>query len=207
MSMLYLSPEWFYGYDIAFKVFFALISLAISAVAFKVYRASSQRPACFLSIAFLLIALGHGAQSLLWYAMVADKAIISNIALYTHIMFMSTGLTILLYMILKLKKAIVFWLLLALTLISIDTSSNIYVSYYLISSIYLAIISWHYSMNFLEKRQTKTLLVAIAFLFLFFGSFHFFLAVNHQLFYTIGNVLEFMAYMLILSNLYLVLRK
>ena len=85
--------------------------------------------------------------------------------------------------------------------------SNTLLAYYILSSIYLALISWHYIQNFLSNRQTKTLLVALAFIFLFFGSFHFFMSVNHELFYVIGYFLELLAYLLILANLYLVLKK
>ena len=128
------------------------------------------------------------------------------ISIYTHIILFLTGLSILLYMTLKPNRT-TFWVLLAATLLSLVFISNILLAYYILSSVYLALISWHYIQNFLSNRQTKTLLVALAFIFLFFGSFHFFMSVNHELFYVIGYFLELLAYLLILANLYLVLKK
>ena len=65
-------------------------------------------------------------------------------------------------------------------------------------------ITWHFIKNYMNKKHPNTLLIALAFLFLLFGSFHFLISVDHQLFYAIGHILELFAYLLILLNLYLV---
>jgi hypothetical protein len=122
-------------------------------------------------------------------------------------LFFLLGIVILVFMVLKSPTKIMLWLLIAITLIAMIFSNNPFLTYYLLSTVYLAIITWHYVGNFLAHEQTKTLLVALAFLLLFFGSFHYFLSVNHELFYVIGHFLELIAYILILTNFYWVLKK
>ncbi|HLD33603.1 MAG TPA: hypothetical protein VJB66_02670 [Candidatus Nanoarchaeia archaeon] len=196
-----ISPAWFSGFDALFELFFAVISLTISYFAYKIYQLSDQRPVKLLSFSFLFISLAYVARSMSNFLPFLDV-----ISIYTHIILFLTGLSILLYMTLKPNRT-TFWVLLAATLLSLVFISNILLAYYILSSVYLALISWHYIQNFLSNRQTKTLLVALAFIFLFFGSFHFFMSVNHELFYVIGYFLELLAYLLILANLYLVLKK
>src|SRR3989344_1468178 len=195
MPALY-SPSWFTGYDVLFELFFAIISLAIAFFAYKIYTLSDQRPVKLLSISFLLISLSYAARSLPF----------KEFSVYAHVILFLTGLAILLTATLRPKKATLCTLI-AVTLGSLVLISNILLAYYILSSVYLALISWHYIQNYLSNRQTKTLLVALAFIFLFFGSFHFFMSVNHELFYVIGYFLELLAYLLILANLYLVLKK
>lgn len=215
-----MSPTWFYGYDVAFELIFAVISLVIVLFAFRIYRASDQKPAKHLGLAFLFISISYVIQSAFNFLTISklneticgtvrlsSAAILDSIGLYLHIFFMAIGLVILLCMVLKSRFTATFFVLLAITFIALAISNNTLLTYYLVSAVYLAVISLHYIRHFLSNKQTKTLLVAIAFLLLFFGSFHFFISVNHQLFYVVGHFLELVAYILILINFYLVLKK
>ena len=193
-------PEWFTGYDILFELFFAIISLIIAFFAYRIYTMSEQRPVKLLSTSFLLISLSYAARSLPFF---------DDFSIYAHMVLFLTGLSILLTISIKPQKAMLATLsvLITITLGSLVLISNTLLAYYILSSVYLAIISWHFIQNYLSNRQTKTLLVALAFIFLFFGSFHFFMSVNHELFYVIGYFLELAAYLMILTNLYLVLKQ
>jgi hypothetical protein len=214
-----MSPSWFYGYDIAFEVVFAIISLIIAVFAFRIFKASEQQFAKYLGVAFLFISASYFLQSLFNFLAISkinqnicgmikfSSVAFDAIGLYLHMMFFLLGIILVLYMALKFKGKLSLFLLIGVTLASMIFSSNPSLTYYLLSSIYLSIITWHHVTNFLKYRQTKTLLVALAFLFLFFGSFHYFFSINHQLFYVIGHFLELIAYILILANFYLVLKK
>lgn len=217
---MYMSPSWFYGYDIAFELVFAIISLVIAVFAFRIFKASEQRFVKYFGVAFLFISASYFLQSIFnslaisklnqnicGMIKLSSVVLFDAIGLYLHMLFFLLGIIIILYIALKLKGKLILFLIIAVTLASRIFSSNPSLTYYLLSSIYLAIITWHYVTNFLEYRQTKNLFVALAFLFLFFGSFHFFFSVNHELFYVIGHFLELIAYILILANFYLVLKK
>lgn len=217
MVLSHLSPHWFFGYDVAFELSFAIISLIVSLFAFRIYKKTSQRSVKFFSISFLLIAISYFIQSIFNFLVVSklnenvcriikiqSVAAFEYMGIITHILFMTIGLSILLYTTLKDKRLRMFWLLLVISLTSIFFSKNIMYMFFLISTIYLGFISWHFILNYLNNKQAKTLLIAMAFLFLLFGNFHFLISVNHQLFYVIGHILEFFAYIFILINLYLV---
>ena len=213
----YISPAWFYGYDAAFQLLFAVITLIIAAFSFKVYKASEQRPARLLGFAFLFISLAFLVQALLSALLVSGAqeracdligltlvGLCESVGILLHIALMLTGLALLVLLAVKPAGKRTLLLLLGVTLIALAVSGDALLTYYLLSSFFLAFISWHFIENYLSNKQTKTLLVALAFLFLFFGSFHFLLAVNHEIFYVLGHFLELAAYLLILANLYVV---
>src|SRR3989338_4223003 len=216
--MFYMSPSWFYGFDIAFELVFGVISLVIALLAFKIYRKSFQISArllgfsfVFISLAFLVLSFFNllfslKPESYLCQSSLCSVAVLSVIGLYTHIILLLIGFVILCYIVLKRRSITIFLLLLGITLFAIIFSKNVLLTYHLLSSIFLAFISWCYIRNFLANKQTKTCLIALAFTLLFFGSFHFFLAVNHALFYVMGHFFELFAYILILMNFYLVLK-
>ncbi len=220
MSLTYLSPSWFFGYEVVLELLFAVIALTVALFALKIYRISYQNQIKLFGISFSFISISYFIQSVFNYLIIskANENIsrifkIQSIArfdamgLYAHIFFMTLGLVILAFMTFKSDKTRIFWLMLITILFGIFLSVNILYTFSLFSSIYLVFLSWHFINNYLQNRQKKTLLIALAFLFLLFGSFHFLIPVNHQLFYVIGQILELFAYLLILLNFYLVRKK
>lgn len=220
MVLAHYSPSWFFGYDVALELLFAVTTLVVSIFAYRIYKETCHRTVKFFSISFLLLSVSYFIQSIFNFLIISrlnedicNMIKIQSIAgfdrmgILTHILFMTVGLSILLYTTLKDKRLRMLWLLLLVSFSAIIFSRNTLYMFYLISSIYLGFISWHFILNYLKNRQTKTLLVAVAFLFLLFGSFHFIISVNHQLFYAVGHILELFAYVLILVNLYLVRKR
>ncbi len=220
MVLTFYSPPWFFGYDVALEAIFAVITLLVSVFAYKIYTRTCQRSVKYFSISFFLISVSYFIQSILNFLIISrlsenvctmmkiqSVSVFETMGILTHIFFMTVGLSILMYTTLKDKRLRALWLLLILSLSSIFLSRNILYMFYLVSTVYLMFISWHFIQNYLENRQVKTLLVAVAFLFLLFGSFHFLISVNHQLFYAIGHILELFAYIFICINFYLVRKR
>ena len=220
MVHLPIVPEWFFGYDIFLELAFAIITLVVSFYAFKIYKLSGQRQSKLFGTAFLFISISYFIQSFLNFFRISvlDENIcealkivsvnfLNTTGIYTHIIFFGIGLITLTYMTLRIKNAKTYSLLAILFLLSILFSSNTLFLFYLLSSILLIYIVTHYLINYLKNKQTKTLLVLVAFAFLLFGSIHFIFSVNHGLYYVIGHFLELIAYLLILINLILVVKK
>lgn len=217
MTLISFSPTWFYGYDVFLEAGFAIAALIIAIFSFSLYKKTDQKQIRLFGIAFLLIAISYIIQSVLNFLTISQTdTYVCNVlnmqsmsmfgvyAIFAHTMFMTSGLVLLAYMTFKIEKIRILWLMLAISFIAIVFSASPLYSFFLISSILLAIILWYYISNYLQSRQTTTLLVVLAFAFLLFGSLHFMLSVDHELYYVIGHVLEFFAYTLILANLYLV---
>jgi hypothetical protein len=116
------------------------------------------------------------------------------------------GFIVLMYMTFKTRSKSI-WAMIAISTAAILLSPNPFLIFYLIETICLLFISLYFCADYMHKKQPLTLVVSLAFLLLLFGSVHFFLSVNHQAFYVIGHFLELLAYLLILANLYMVLKR
>jgi hypothetical protein len=215
-----IAPSWFFQYHIIMELCFAIIALAVAVFAFKLYKKISEKSVKILGISFLLISLSYFIQSILNFLILEElnddasvllrlksAAVLENTGNLVHIMLLTTGLVVLLYTTLKEEKLRMLFLIIAVSLAGILLNSDPMMMFYLMSAIFLVFISWHYLLNFLKKRKAETFLIAFAFLLLLIGNVHFLIPVNHQLFYVIGHFLELIAYLMILTNLYLVLRK
>ncbi|MBN2142023.1 hypothetical protein JW711_01715 [Candidatus Woesearchaeota archaeon] len=220
MTFSTLSPTWFFGYDVVMELAFAITCLVISLFAFKIFKVTDQRQIKLFGISFGIISASYFAQSLFNFLIISElnenisAAIeLNSVLLFdafgilVHVILMTTGLAVLAYMTLRTEKARIFWFMLALTMLGIFLSVNKIYMFYLFMSLYCIFLVIHFTENYFRHRQGKTLLIALAFLFLLFGNIHFLISVNHQLFYVIGHALELLAYVLIIINLYLVLRK
>lgn len=212
-----MSPNWFFGYDVLFELFFFIISLVIAIYALKVYRTTGQKLSQYFGFGFLLVAAAYLVQSVSNYlvysklnaqicimANISSVSVVDAIGTYAYMLLMISGFVVLLFVSLKSNKQRTLWILLFASIIAIMLSKNPLYTFYLLSSIYLAFIAWHFIENYLKNRQALTLTVALAFIFLWFGTFHFLISVDHELFYVIGHILGLCAYIMILINWYLV---
>ena len=215
-----LSPTWFFGYDIVLEISFAIITFIVAMLGFKVYKATSQKQPLYLAWAFLFISISNILLSILNLLILTklnenicgtikihSVTTFNTIGIYINMFFMIIGLALLTFMTLKSKDIRGLIVITGLSLIAVFLSANALYMFYAVSSLLLITISGYFIKNFLKNKKTKTLLIAIAFLFLLFGSVHFLFAVNHQLFYVIGHFLELIAYSLVLINFFMVLKR
>jgi hypothetical protein len=220
MANLYLIPDWFFGLDVVFELVFALVTLMVGLYAFKTYKLSDQRQSKIFGLAFIFFSISYFVQSFLNFAIISKlgESICNTIKLqsvttfnllgiYFHMFFFITGLITLVYITLKINNIKTYFLLLLVSFLSLILSFNRIYWFYVLSSLLLVFIVVHYFSNFSKNKRFKTLLVLIAFIFLLFSHLHFIFSVNHALFYAIGHFLELIAYILILINLLLILKK
>jgi hypothetical protein len=220
MAHPFMIPSWFFSYSILFTFAFAIITLIVGLFAFKIYKLSEQKSAKLFGIAFIFISLHYFIQSFLNLSIISTLAqnicdamkidsinVLNIMGAYSHMFLFVIGLATLTYMTLKTSNKTIYALLLALPLTSIAIVGNKLYLFYAMASIFLIFIVIHYLKNYLKNRQFKTLFVLMAFIFLLFGNLHFIFSVNHGLYYVIGHFLELIAYLLILLNLILVLKK
>lgn len=208
-----IGPDWFFGYDVALELLFAIITMIVAIQGFRIYKATLQKQPLYLAWSFLLISISNIIQSIINFLIITELnenvsqivkiesiTLFNNIGIYTHMFFMIVGLSILTFMTLKTKEIRGLILIPILALTGTFLSINPFYFYNVITSILLITITWYYINNYLKNKKTNTLMIAIAFLFLLFGSIHFLFAVNHSLFYAIGNILELVAFSLVLVN-------
>lgn len=219
MGYVFVSPTWFFTYSIFLEVLFAIITLIVSYYAFKIYRLTDQKPTKLFSTAFIFIALSYTIQALLnsiilWkftdnvinIMRLRDAALLNLFGLYAHALFFIIGLSILAYVHFKTDNIKILFLMISLVVASIFFSWNKLMLFYFLSSIILLFIVLNYFMNYTRKKNTNTFLVLIGMIFLLFASLHFLFAIDHEIYYVIGHVLDFFAYSFILINLIIILK-
>lgn len=216
----YIIPDWFYSYEIVFKLAFVIITSIVSIYSYKVYKLSNQKQAKYFSIAFLFFSLSYLIKTFFNLAILTklgeNICVVTKIESinllylwgnYINMLFLIVGLITLTYMTFRCYNKQIYLLLIVISVLSVIFSINKMFWFHMLASVLLIFIVGHYFTNFIRHKQVNTFLVLISFIFLFIGHIHFIFAVNHAFFYVIGHFLELFAYLLILINLLLVLKK
>jgi hypothetical protein len=220
MSFVNFSPPWFFGYDIILELVFFIVALLVSIFAFKVYKKTYQKRVLLFGIGFILISFSYLIQSLFNFlsfsklnenicvlVKIHSVSFFNFMGIIAHIIFMIAGLAILTYMTIKCDRKRTLSLLLLLPTIGLMFSKNIVIVFFIYSSLFLLFISYHFIKNYMKKKDTKSLLIALAFVLLFIGNIKFIFLSNNQVFYALGHIVNLIAYALIICNFYLVLKR
>jgi hypothetical protein len=216
---MFVTPAWFFVYGIILEIFFAVITFLVSIYAFKIYKLTEEKQNRLFGTAFLFIAVSYVILFIMNIIILArlDDEISALIKLqavylftllgtYAHALLFLIGLVILAYVTLRIKNARVLAMLLTITIISVAFSNNKVFMFYVMASVLLLFTVIHYFINYINNKKMSTLLVLVAMIFLLFGTLHFMFAVQHEIYYVLGHLLEFIAYSLILINLIVILK-
>ena len=219
MAYIFTSPEWFFGYDMALEIAFAVITLLVCFYAWKIYKVTGERNIKLFSLAFLFISLSYFVQSILNFIMLdsLDDNVYSLIGLqsiyhlnlfgiYIHSTLFLIGLLLLTYIALKIYSFQSFVLLSILVFTSLYFSLYKTFMLYLLSTVLLGFIVYYYLTNYWNNKKVTTLLVSVAMMLLFVGYLFFIFGIDNSTYFVLGHVLELSAYVLVLINLLVILR-
>ncbi len=213
--------SWFMGYNAMLKIGFALITLLVFIYAFHLYKLTSQKQLKLFSFAFLSISLSYIMNFLIGlsiFYMLPTRAVgkfMHTRAFQTamifgnflHMLLFTIGLVLLTYMTFKHKDKKLLFLLLALGILPLLFISKPILLFHLISVAFLIVIVLFYKANYKKHKKTQSFLVLSAFLFLLLSNLLFIFSIQSALSHFIGDMLELVAYLLILANLMLLKRK
>ena len=219
MAYIFTSPEWFFGYDMALEIAFAVITLLVCFYAWKIYKVTGERNIKLFSLAFLFISLSYFVQSILNFIMLdsLDDNVYSLIGLqsiyhlnlfgiYIHSTLFLIGLLLLTYIALKIYSFQSFVLLSILVFTSLYFSLYKTFMLYLLSTVLLGFVVYYYLTNYWNNRKATTLLVLLAMVILFIAYMCFMFATDDSFYYILGHLLELTAYITVLVNLIIILR-
>jgi hypothetical protein len=214
-----ISPH-FMRFNILFSIAFAIVTLMVSYLSYKIYKLTQQKDLKLFTGAFGCFSLAYIIQTILAFAMqykIVDtvgrmrgmRAALPflNLSIYTHAILFSIGLVLLTYMTFKTKHKGLLILLLGLVLIPLLTAINIIPIFHLISSFLLLFIILFYYNNYNQHKKLASKLVLLAFIFLFIGNLTFIFSVRQGIFFMLGRLLELIAYVCIVINLRLLTKK
>ena len=220
MAYIFTSPEWFFAYDVALELAFAVITLLVCFYAWKIYKVTGERNIRLFSLAFLFISLSYIIQTILNFIIMEqlDEGITEFINLnsvyllnlfgtYIHSILFLVGILLLVYIALKIYSLRTFILLSILVFTTLYFSLYKTFMLYLLSTVLLGFIVLYYLTNYWNNKKTTTFLVAIAMMLLFIAYLFFIFGINSTTYYVLGHILELSAYVLVLTNLLIILRK
>jgi hypothetical protein len=220
MSNLFVTPQWFYGYDVALELIFAVVTLLVSFFAWKIFKVTGERNIRLFSLAFLFISLSYIIQSMLNFIILEQLEdnisalinlqsvyLLNLFGIYMHAILFLIGILLLAYVALKIHSFQTFVLLFILVFTSLYfTPYNTYMLY-LLSTVLLGFIVYYYLANYWASRKPTALMVLISMILLFVAYLHFIFAMDdNMLYYMIGHILELLAYLLVFVTLWIILR-
>jgi len=220
MVHTFFSPEWFLAYEMVLHFVFALITIIVSFYAFKVYNLVRQPQPKLFGIAFGLFSVSYISQFFLEFLTITQIRVIpipilqaaierffDVLGIYVHIVLFTMGLITLTYMTLRERSIKTYSLLVLIALISLFFASNKIQLFYILSSFLLLYVLIHYARNYINHKQPNTLRGLIAFSLLFVGSVSVIFSFQNEVLYVMGHVIEGIAYLVILTNLILAVKK
>ena len=214
-----LSPPWFLGYSVLFSFLFMLASLLIAGFSLSIYLKTYSKNVRLFGVGFLLIALSYLTQAILnLFVYVRAKNgicdnlqlqslnVLSHLGIGLHLVLMTMGLALLVYVTLKTREPKILALLLIVSGVTLLLSKNVMYAFFLLSTIYLALLTWHFVDNYSHKKEKMTLIIAVAFFILTLGWIGLLFIPYSPLFYILGSMLHLSGFGLIFWNYTLVRR-
>ena len=219
MPSLYLIPTWFFGYDIALELLFAVVTMAVAVYSFKMYRIVREPGCRTLGLGFLFISLAHilwsGINFSVSHALNQSTRTVSLDALsyiglvgvFGYLMLSILGLALILYTTLPQRSQRTFPIIASLALIVPIFASYKALAFYFVSSLLLFFIVLHYVLRFIDNSKRTDSLVLLAFVFIFLGTLDFTFTTLNYSHYVLGHVLQFVGYGLMLASLIKTLKR
>jgi len=213
MKYNYIIHDWFFGFDIAMELLFAVIVIALSIVSARIYFITRETKIGLFSAAFGMIGISYiiwATANILFVKAVSegfreitfDKFLHYDIfAAYAFMVLFTTGLLFLVFTSCDFKGVRAFSLVLGLSLMVIGASQYKLVTFRILSVFFLIFIVFHYINEYATNKNSKTFWILIAFTLLMLGSADFMFSSKYHYAYVIGHVLELSAYLVMLSVL------
>lgn len=209
----------FYSIDLTFGIVSAFVAFFIAGYALRGHLLTKDRTSLFFSSAFFLIAFGLLARAMFDYLVKFEITYNPRfVALYgmttlqaalltLSIFLVTSGYVFLIALFFKIRSRRVVALLIVLVALLIITTSNSYLTAHAIPAVLLFFVLLHTTENFLKSRTMNTFLVFASFVILFAAELLFLLILKSISFYFVGSTLRVLAYLLLLANMLLVLKR
>jgi hypothetical protein len=209
MSPPLINPYWLFGYEVVFNIVLTLITLAISYYSYKAYTLYHTKKSKLFAIALATYALAYLVQAVFGLLSVGGLGEVTTLiywGTYFHVMIFIMGTVTLAYMISEIERPGMYCLLLSLCLFPLlFFKMSLYLEYILISTLLFYVF-----INYVLRCRGKTNIsrrIPFAFGLLFLSGLHLIFSLSNQVFYILGNILELIAYIVLLINLVVALTK
>ncbi len=209
----------FYTVDLAFGVVSTFVAFFIAGYALRSHLLTKDRTSLFFSSTFFLIAFGLLSRVLFDYLVkfeltynprllaLQGMTSLQALLLTLSVFLMTSGYAFLIALFFKITSKRVIALLITLVALLVVTTSNSYLTAHVIPAVLLFFVLLHTTDNFLRRKTRNTFLVCASFIILFASELLFLLIIQSISFHFIGSTLRVLAYLLLLANMLLVLKR
>ena len=219
----YHIPPGFFVYNLVFGLVFLITAMLVSLFSYRVYKLTKQDQLKLFSLAFLGFSLAYitrlvtDVTSFFRLNLILTEGMnrhelreimFSNVLSdYAFMLFFIGGLILLTYMTFKTKNRPMLFLLFGTVVISLLLNPLPLFLFHVLASLFFIIIVIHYYKNYKIKRKLQAFLVFLAFVFLFLGNLTLIFSTRNPMPFTLGRILELVAYFFILTDLILIYKK
>ncbi len=218
---LVFSPIWFFGYDNIIDLISIAVTFLIGFYSFRIYKLTSKKNYFYLYLAFLLLGVGLVIKSFanlgLYFDFLHRIGVVDTrlfgyqipvLGLFLYVLFSLLAYLILIALTLKLKGKRIISLLFLLVILTVLLAKNSFMFFHLISGIFLLayVVPYFYD-NYRSVKTNMAFLVFSCFLLLGLGHLFLSLVFFSEQFYVTGVILQMLGYLMLLINLFLVLKK
>lgn len=220
------SPEWFYGIDSLFELFFIVVTLLISYYAFKLFKFSKNNNYKWFSLSFLLFSLAFlfkiftnitvyskffertttGMINLLFFSINQYELfyIIGYLGFRFFILLGLIGIYMVLYKNTSLNDMVIYsWLFFLVCILS----HYQFVFFHLTAFLLIMLIVIYYMGYYIDKKNDSSLFTLIAFIFLLFGQVFFIFTLINNFYYVLGEIMQLFGFLILLLIYIWVTRK
>ncbi len=210
MVNVYLhGPKWFFGVDASLVAFAALIAICVAFASLRLYRMTKERKYAFFTASFVLLTLGFLSRAvadiLLEEIFMGVPANMAGLVFFygyvLHILLALTAYLLLIIITYKITDKRIIALLFLVLVPSMLLSGSYYLSFYGLSTIFLAFIAAAYYQNYKKVCSAASCLVFISFVLLALAQVQFLLEAIKVTFYVSGHITQAVGFLLILAAL------
>ncbi len=209
MVTVHLGPKWFFGVDAGLEAFAALIAFFIAFASYRVYRLTKEKKYAHFTASFVILTLSfliRAATDLILEGMLIKvPQTLTGIIFFTgyvaHILLALTAYLMLVIVTHKITDKRIIALLFLILVPSLLISGSYFLSFYGLSTIFLAFVALAYYQNYRKVCKAAACLVFIAFTLITLSQAMFLLEAFYDPFYVAAHVTQATGYLVLLFAL------
>lgn len=212
MAYITIKPDWIL--DIIIQVLGAVASLALSYYGYKSYKLTKEKKDLYFSLAFVFLSLNLFLYALIVPALYIyynfyrdiDPGILLPFSRLLNFIFMfftlnAYTLLVAIYTKLEKKSILILWSVFLFIIAFYSFIFSRFILFNLMAALLVLYISFYTLRNYSKKKTRNSMLVALAFILITAAHLFLALATYINLFSIVGHVLQFIAYIFLLTML------
>lgn len=209
MVTVHLGPKWFFGIDSGLEAFASLIAFCVTLASYKMWKFTKERKYLYFSTSFLLLTLSFAARAItdaiiegIFFKLPEQHiAYIFLTGYVLHILLALTAYIILFTVTFNITQKSVIALIFLILVPSLLISSSYYLSFYGLSAILLAFITYAYFKNYRKVCKNTACMVFISFVILTIAQVLFLVEIRYKPSYVIAQLTQATGYLALLYSL------